>query len=146
MTSQLNVDTIVDKAGSGGSNVKMANTSTYVGEGGSGTQNTVQGLGKVFINFNGTGTIATSDSFNHSSLTDHATGQYSNTISSAMGNITYAGQANGGEVGSRDCHTMFPATSNFTTTVQRVRLAPSNNADGNHDASVICITINGDLA
>ena len=27
MTSQLNVDTIVDKAGSGGSNVKMANTS-----------------------------------------------------------------------------------------------------------------------
>ena len=44
MTSQLNVDTIVDKAGSGGSNVKMANTSTYVGEGGSGTQNTVQSL------------------------------------------------------------------------------------------------------
>ena len=28
MSSQLNVDTIVDKAGSGGSNVKMANTST----------------------------------------------------------------------------------------------------------------------
>ena len=27
MSSQLNVDTIVDKAGSGGSNVKMANTS-----------------------------------------------------------------------------------------------------------------------
>ena len=34
MTSQLNVDTIVDKAGTGGSNVKMANTSTYVSEGG----------------------------------------------------------------------------------------------------------------
>ena len=67
-------------------------------------------------------------------------------ISSAMGNITYAGQANGGEPGTRDCHTMFPANSNFTTTVQRVRLAPSNSADGNHDASVICITINGDLA
>ena len=30
MSSQLNVDTIVDKAGSGGTNVKMANTSTYV--------------------------------------------------------------------------------------------------------------------
>ena len=34
MSSQLNVDTIVDKAGSGGSNVKMANTSTYVSDGG----------------------------------------------------------------------------------------------------------------
>ena len=28
MTSQLNVDTIVDKAGSGGTNVKLSNTST----------------------------------------------------------------------------------------------------------------------
>jgi hypothetical protein len=36
MTSQLNVDTIVDKAGSGGTNVKIGNTSTYVSEGGSG--------------------------------------------------------------------------------------------------------------
>ena len=106
----------------------------------------VNGSAKAWVNFNGSGTIATSDSFNHSSLTDHATGQYSNTISSAMGNITYAGQANGGEPGTRDCHTMFPANSNFTTTVQRVRIAPSNSADGNHDASVICITINGDLA
>ena len=38
MTSQLNVDTIVDKAGSGGTNVKIGNTSTYVSEGGSATQ------------------------------------------------------------------------------------------------------------
>ena len=35
MTSQLNVDTIVDKAGSGGTNVKIGNTSTYVSDGGS---------------------------------------------------------------------------------------------------------------
>ena len=44
MTSQLNVDTIVDKAGSGGTNVKVANISTYVSDGGAVTQNTVQGL------------------------------------------------------------------------------------------------------
>ena len=44
MTSQLNVDTIVDKAGSGGTNVKVANTSTYVSDAGSVTQNTVQSL------------------------------------------------------------------------------------------------------
>ena len=43
MTSQLNVDTIVDKAGSGGTNVKVANISTYVSDGGAVTQNTVQG-------------------------------------------------------------------------------------------------------
>ena len=37
MSSQLNVDTIVDKAGSGGTNVKIANTSVTVSEGGSAT-------------------------------------------------------------------------------------------------------------
>ena len=51
MTSQLNVDTIVDKAGSGGTNVKVANTSTYVSDGGNVTQNTVQGLAKMWGSF-----------------------------------------------------------------------------------------------
>ena len=41
MTSQLNVDTIVDKAGSGGSNIKIANTSTYVSDGGALTDDNV---------------------------------------------------------------------------------------------------------
>ena len=90
MTSQLNVDAIVDKAGSGGSSVKMANTSTYVGEGGSGTQNTVQGLAKAWINFKGTDTVTVNDSFNHSSLTDHGNGHFQNTLATALGNANYS--------------------------------------------------------
>ena len=89
MTSQLNVDTIVDKAGSGGTNVKVANTSTYVSDGGSATQNTVQSLAKVFINFNGTGTIATRDSFNSSSIVDAGTGHYRVVFTNNMGNVNY---------------------------------------------------------
>ena len=53
MTSQLNVDTIVDKAGSGGTNVKVGNTSTYVSDAGSVSQNTVQSLIKAWIKFSG---------------------------------------------------------------------------------------------
>ena len=87
MTSQLNVDTIVDKAGSGGSNVKMANTSTYVGEGGSGTQNTVQGLCKVWVSWNASSII---DSFNISSVTDNATGAITTVLASNMANATYS--------------------------------------------------------
>ena len=66
MSSQLNVDTIVDKAGSGGSNVKMANTSTYVD--GSSTQNTVQGFTKHWVNYDAVDQ-STKGSFNQSSLT-----------------------------------------------------------------------------
>ena len=65
MSSQLNVDTIVDKAGSGGTNVKVANTSTYVSDGGAVTQNTVQSLCKIWCstNHNSTGTHTINDSF-----------------------------------------------------------------------------------
>jgi hypothetical protein len=74
MTSQLNVDTIVDKAGSGGTNVKVGNTSTYVSDGGNVTQNLVQGVLKAWVRIDGTGTAAIDDSFNCGSLTDSGTG------------------------------------------------------------------------
>jgi|TARA_B100000085_G_scaffold89016_1_gene80399 hypothetical protein len=93
MTSQLNVDTIVDKAGSGGSNIKIANTSTYVAEGGSATQNSVQGLTKAWIKFNSTDASAY-DSFNHSTTSDNGTGRtqcnLTNAMSSASNSCTSA--------------------------------------------------------
>ena len=89
MTSQLNVDTIVDKAGSGGSNVKMANTSTYVADGGSATQNTVQSLVKVWAKFNGS-SFGELDSFNVSSFTDSGTGNYTVNINNDFSNANHA--------------------------------------------------------
>ena len=86
MTSQLNVDTIVDKAGSGGTNVKIANTSVTVAEGGSATTNTVQGLLKAWGNFDGSGTVGTNDSFNMDSLTDNGTGNYTINITNDLAN------------------------------------------------------------
>jgi hypothetical protein len=85
MTSQLNVDIIVDKAGSGGTNVKIGNTSTYVADGGSASQNTVQSLAKHWAYFSMEGT-SFSDSFNASSLTDDSTGDFLVDITSAFSN------------------------------------------------------------
>ena len=93
MTSQLNVDTIVDKAGSGGTNVKVANTSTYVSDGGAVTQNTVQGLAKHWSQTDNFGNI--DESFNLSSLTDVTTGQSRLTITnnfSGTNNCSSIGQ------------------------------------------------------
>ena len=73
MTSQLNVDTIVDKAGSGGTNVKIANNSVTVSEGGSATTTTVQGLTKVWADYPGAASSIT-DSFNVATITDSSAG------------------------------------------------------------------------
>ena len=88
MTSQLNVDTIVDKAGSGGSNVKMANTSTYVSDGGAVTQNTVKGLTKHYTMYNQDANTV-KESFNQSSITDNSTGDFRTTFTNTFANTVY---------------------------------------------------------
>ena len=143
MTSQLNVDTIVDKAGSGGTNVKMANTSTYVSEGGAVTQNTVQGLIKGWIRFDGTGTIAIDDSFNYASITDNGTGNYTATLSNPMNNIFYAPVAGAGDV-NYGAKIDLEAGDTNTTTACRLRTAGTTSGTG--DTDLVAIHIAGDLA
>ena len=88
MTSQLNVDTIVDKAGSGGTNVKVANNAVAVAEGGAATTNVVQGLVKCLSRFNSS-TNAVIGSFNQSSRTDDGTGLSTTSFTNNMGNANY---------------------------------------------------------
>ena len=54
-------------------------------------------VAKAWVNFNGTGTVAIRASYNISSITDHATGQYTVNFTNAMANANYmsAGMAGG---------------------------------------------------
>ena len=94
MTSQLNVDTIVDKAGSGGTNVKIANTSVTVSDGGAVTTSTVQGLTKCFWRYKISDNTFV-DSLNVSSGTDNGTGLYTVGITNAYINTEQVGTSSG---------------------------------------------------
>ncbi len=145
MTSQLNVDTIVDKAGSGGSNVKMANTSTYVSEGGNVTQNTVQGLAKAWVNLNGTGTIATRDSFSVASAVDNGTGAYTINFSNTMNNSNYSSVATGDGSGVASIigvDTSLGRSGSPTTNC----VISTKTTSASADLSYIYLNIHGDLA
>ena len=144
MTSQLIVDTIVDKAGSGGTNVKVGNTSTYVADGGSATQNLVQAVSKAWVNFDGASSnIPINDSFNVSGNTDNGTGDYTITFSNAMGNGSYSlagvGQAGGG---SSVMGLAVNQTGGLTTASARIFTKTGSPAD----SDLVTSTINGDLA
>ena len=144
MPSQLNVDTIVDKAGSGGTNVKVGNTSTYVADGGSATQNLVQAVSKAWVNFDGASSnIPINDSFNVSGNTDNGTGDYTITFSNAMGNGSYSlagvGQAGGG---SSVMGLAVNQTGGLTTASARIFTKTGSPAD----SDLVTSTINGDLA
>ena len=74
-------------------------------EGNSTTTNLQQGLGKSWINMNGTGTPAARDSFNVSSLTDNATGDYKGQGTPHQGEWTKEHEA-----GPKCCRVCAPAT------------------------------------
>ena len=141
MTSQLNVDTIVDKAGSGGSNIKIANNSTYVSDGGTQTQNIVQGLAKNWTQVKGTDTWALNDSFNTSSASDQGTGYYRVNFTSSFNNIYYSAHAtqDSGGWGLNGC------TDDATTSYYQV-YSMQTDTTGAEDATRANSTAHGDLA
>ena len=156
MSSQLNVDTIVDKAGSGGTNVKVGNTSTYVSDGGNVTQNTVQSLAKVWCAFD---MIDDSDyildSFNSASFTDHTTGSATITFSNAMSSTNYSATSmSNGQSDARKLNVLcFDLKQNqagslpATGFLKVENLAGSSGSGGtSQDPSYACLTIHGDLS
>ena len=112
MTSQLNVDAIVDKAGSGGTNVKVAGTSTYVD--GSVAQNTIKSLGKAWFRYQQSNNNI-HNSFNISSISDDATGQYTSTYTNSFSSdddVTIVSSLHSG-TGNRSAQLTGIAASNF---------------------------------
>ena len=149
MSSQINVDTIVDKAGSGGVAIKIGNdgTSVYESEGGAVTQNTVQALCKAWYDIDGSGTAAINDSLNGSSLTDHGTGDFSVTRANAMNNLTYAcGAMSDFDSGDSRVVTVTSNQGGAARTTTTMRHALQDTSAGGHDPDHFSVLVFGDLA
>ena len=63
---------------------------TIQSTGGGAATLTKQHAAKSWINFDGTGTPAARDSFNHASITDNGTGDYTLAFTNSFGNVNYA--------------------------------------------------------
>jgi len=86
--STLLADTIRKTGGTAGVDIRVKNTSVYESDGGTSvTQNLVQGLIKCWLT--ATGTPESRDSYNVSSLTDVATGQFQTNITSAFSSVNH---------------------------------------------------------
>jgi len=146
MSSQLNVDTIVDKAGSGGTNVKIANNAVTVSEGGNATTNTVQGLAKVWSRYTSSGTATLADSFNVTSFSDGGTGIGQITYSSNMNNANYNCTASCGELSGGGNRVIGMNGSTQAPSTSSVAFKGFNTSFSAADLDFNCITVHGDLA
>ena len=140
MTSQLNVDTIVDKAGSGGSNIKIANTSVAVSEGGTATTTTLQGLAKAWGHIATADSTTFDDSFMFGTVTDNGTGNWSYAFTNNMANNDYSFVSIHGSAGSNSA---FSRSNTYAT--GSIRFWTYTGA-GTTDATLITTTVHGDLA
>ena len=126
MTSQLNVDTIADKAGSGPVGLNKQEAS------------------KARVTFDGTASGATiGDSFNVSSSDDDGTGDYGINFSNAMGNANYSCTFGDGE-GTSSSGMRFLMDAGSTTSSQEIYGRNVSNSAA--DCAAASMAIHGDLA
>ena len=144
MTSQLNVDTIVDKAGSGGTNVKVNNSSTYV-DGSNKSTNMVKAVTKGWINIS-YGASSARDSLNVSSITDNGTGDFTHTHTNNFNSDQYCTHGLGGGFASTDGHWDYQIGLNNSGSSNSQVYAYNSTAAAFRDATGISILWTGDLA
>ena len=92
-----------------------------------------QRMAKAWVNFNGVGTVAIRSSYNVSSITDNATGNYYINYASAPSD-NHAVTASGGFWG---CNPEI----NYHTSAARVQIVTRDIGNANmRDADILCIT------
>ena len=116
-------------------------------EGGAVTTSVQQGLAKAWIRFNGTGTVAIRDSYNVSSFTDSATGQYYVNLDSAMtdGNYSMVSAPNGNSDSSNTFTSQY--SFNGATLASTTAFPVCTKFNGSvYDSSNSSVLVHGDMA
>ena len=131
MSSQINVDTIVDKAGTGGANVKVkGSNSTYVD--GTSTQNLVLAVSKAFARYHISNNTLNA-TLNVSGGTDNGTGDYTLSFTNAFSVANDITTGQGGVTGGNELRQ--PQTRTLATGSVRVMIVYVNGGVADNDGT-----------
>jgi len=131
--STLKVATIQDTSGN--------NSSTPAG--------IASGTAKAWVDFNGDGTVAIRANFNVSSITDHASGDYTVNFTNAMPSASYCVSGGASQTDSGTNYRFLAmgssANSDFSKTANGVRVQSAYTSSfGREDAQHVFVAIHGD--
>ena len=130
-------------------NSNIANPTTVKGEG-TATTNLQQGLAKYWVNYNGQSTVSVRDSFNHASLTDRGTGDYTLGFTNNFASNDYCPQfagLRGATDENYDAHPSFISGSEDTAlTTSTLLTSTCYNNSTQADMLQNYVNIDGDLA
>ena len=128
--------------------VDAKNSITIVaGAGNITTTNVQEGLCKIWSNIDNNGTISISDSFNVSTATDEATGQYKLTYTNNMSNSSYAWSGSHSDSGSAMAAIGNTGSNSGTlASTSQISIAAEDVDSGFTDYDATTLMIMGDLA
>ena len=117
---------------------------------GTNTTNLQQGLSKYWVNYNGQSTVSVRDSFNHASLTDRGTGDYTLGFTNNFASNDYCPQfagLRGATDENYDAHPSFVSGSEDTAlTTSTLLTSTCYNNSVQSDMLQNYVNIDGDLA
>tara|TARA_Y100000004_G_scaffold188318_1_gene242261 strand:+ start:408 stop:782 length:375 start_codon:yes stop_codon:yes gene_type:complete len=123
------------------STLKTSNIQDTSGNNNSTPQEIGKGRAKAWINFNGENTPTARESYNVSSITDNATGNYTLNFTNAMSSADFAYTFASGDQNHTSATRALNYMSSTTTSLQI--LSESSNGT-NSDESHICVVVFGD--
>jgi len=123
------------------STLKTANIQDTSGGNNSTPEEIGKGRAKAWINLNGDNTPTARESYNVSSITDNATGDYTFNFTNAMSSANFAFACNVGD-GNHSSTTRTMSYQSSTTTSLQL-LSESTNGS-NADEAYVCVVVFGD--
>ena len=107
--------------------------------------NVINGSAKAWVNFNGTGTLSVRDSHNVSSITDHATGDYSINFTNNMANGNYSAVGGASHNSDNNGYVQCMGIKTFAVGSARMITAYIPETGGSHyDSYWATLTVFGD--
>ena len=130
------------------STLKVATIQDTSGNNSSTPAQVAGGRAKAWVNFNGTGTVAIRDDFNVSSITDHASGDYTANFTTAMANANYCLSGTAADLtpntSSRWITRGNVQQSNFAQTTSGARFQVAYSVNNHQDGEQVQVVIHGD--
>lgn len=104
------------------------------------------GLAKAWVNFNGTGTVAIRASFNVSSITDNASGDYTVNFTTALADANYVTtgscqRESGAPEGILTIYSVNSSGALISPTTAAARINTSVRSGGVIDSAFVCVAI-----
>ena len=129
------------------STLKVTNIQDTAGGNSSTSAEIYEGRVRAWVNFDGTGTVSINDSYNVSSITDHATGEYTVTFTNALPSQYYV--AFGSNIGqSSNAYTYSwlagaDSTANALHSTTAVRVITVHATASKQDYNMVSVAVVG---